>query len=247
MICLSQQELVCLDREVWTVRLDFPWENSKGLLGLSAFMVPSSPGFNFCCSDKWRIGMARWLRWSTVCQGLGELHRGHAHCMHASLHRPEVTACCLLAPLVACERQMTSVPEHQAVLLAEGRNMDLPSLFWPRLSKADSLVGSPWHCVKCATEGEEGLRPFLTLLNAKSSSAWLLLLSYKLSCGLAFLLCGQHQPPSLPFFLLVFGTRLLVMAECSITLHPLVAPLELYLEHCCFLFFFSFFYFFFPS
>lgn len=37
----------------------------------------------------------------------------------------------------------------------------------PRLSGADSLVGSPWHCVKCAAEGEEGLRPFPTPLRWK--------------------------------------------------------------------------------
>lgn len=45
--------------------------------------------------------------------------------------------------------------------------MDLPSLFWARLSRADSLVGSPWHCVKRAAEGEEELRPFLTPLRCK--------------------------------------------------------------------------------
>lgn len=59
LICLSQQVLVCLDRKVL---LHFPWENSKVLLGLSACMVPSSPGFNFCCSDKWRIDLVRRLR-----------------------------------------------------------------------------------------------------------------------------------------------------------------------------------------
>lgn len=87
LICLSQQVLVCLDRKVWMVLLHFPWENSKVLLGLSACMVPSSPGFNFCCSDKWRSDLVRRLRWSTVCQGLGESHRGH---------------CCVTCSLPAC-------------------------------------------------------------------------------------------------------------------------------------------------
>lgn len=78
LICLSQQVLVCLDREVWTALLHFPWENSRGMLALSAAcMVPGSPGFNFCCSDKWRIGLVRRLRWRRVCQGLGESHGGH--------------------------------------------------------------------------------------------------------------------------------------------------------------------------
>lgn len=68
---------------------------------------------------------------------------------------PSWLCAAFLPPLWHVERMMTSVSEHQAVPRAEGRIC--LAFSGPRLSGADSLVGSPWCCVKHPAEVEEGL------------------------------------------------------------------------------------------
>ena len=46
------------------------------MLGLSACMMPGSPGFYFCSFDKWGIESVRRLRWSPLCQGFEGPHVG---------------------------------------------------------------------------------------------------------------------------------------------------------------------------
>lgn len=138
-------------------------ESSKTVLGLSVCMMPGSPGFNFFCFLT-NGELAWWGGWGEALYARGL--KGHtwetvlwcAHCLHESLHRPKLVVCCFLVQL-------------RHLLLSTWLSCWLKEEMWihlacsgPRLPGADSLAGSPWHCVKHHAEGEERLTPLLTPL-----------------------------------------------------------------------------------